>query len=252
MTDPNFIAGSECLDFVTAVESIVKRSCIIDYGIVQQVPAEGLVDVAVAVTDTKQNMICMTCVLANIASSSLTVKVKPNVGDRVLVVYPRTYNDEMFTVPDSDMKKKELIVSKRCKGYNIMSGIAILINQYRTATHKNYIQVEDGKVEVELAYDKDNDENLLSFSTDADGAINVTSKNYAIAVDKDGVVSMGTDNYAIAVDKDGYLSYTNKKDNKSQLTFTSSGMTLQDKNGCKIVTDQNYTTINGNLKVKNG
>ena len=157
MDKPNFMAGNECLDFVSTVEAIVKRSCIIDFGIVQNVPAEGVVDVAVAVSDTEQNMYCMTCVLANIASSSLTVKVKPNVGDRVLVVYPRLYDDSMFTVSSKEDDNKKLIVNPQAKGYNLCSGIAILINQYKKNGHHNYIKIEDGKIEAKLAYDKDND-----------------------------------------------------------------------------------------------
>lgn len=146
MEELNFIAGNQSLNFDTVVESIIKRSCIIDFGIVQEVPADGLVNVSVAVADTEQNMFCMTCVLANIASSSFTVNVKPNVGDRVLVVYPRLYDDGMFNVTDNEDDNKKIIVKAKARGYNLMSGIAVLLNQYKTNAHKNVLKIEDGLI----------------------------------------------------------------------------------------------------------
>lgn len=234
MSEPNFIAGGQCLDFVSSVEAIIKRSCIIDYGIVQDVPADGIVDVSVAVSDTAQNMFYMTCVLANIASSSVAIDVKPNIGDRVLVVYPRIYDEKMFTVSDDNKKKREIIVNEQAKGYNLLSGIAILLNQCKKASHKNVIKFDDGKLDIKLAYDKNSNKNLLNISTD-----------------KNGAISLSNDNCELEIDKDGYLSYKNKKDNKTELSFTSSGAKIQDSNGCKIEMSSSFTTINGNLKVRN-
>ena len=151
MNDPNLLAGKDCLDFVSSVEAIVRRSCIIDYGIVQKIPADGIVEVSVAVSDTPQNLYYMTCVLANLAGSSVAVNVKPNIGDRVLVVYPRIYDEDMFTVPDSDTDKVKIKVNKQARGYNLMSGIAILLNQYKTASHKNYIEIDNGIMDPFMA-----------------------------------------------------------------------------------------------------
>ena len=249
MEEPNFIAGNNCLDFVSVVEAIIKRSCIIDFGIVQEVQGEGIVDVSVAVSDTEQNMFCMTCVLANIASSSLTVAVKPNVGDRVLVVYPRIYDDDMFTVTDNEDDNKKIKLNPSAKGYSLCGGIAILLNQYKTAGHKNLIKIEDGKVDVKLAYSKDEDKNFLILTTDEEGAVELSNDKTALSLSKDGAISVGTDNYEISIDSDGYLKYENKKDNSTKVEFTSSGMTIQDKNGCKIVSSATDIQINGKLKV---
>lgn len=235
MKDPNFIAQEAGLNFNSVVEAIIKHSCIIDYGIIQDIVADGVVDVSVAVSRTEQDMLCMTCVLANIASAGFTLNVKPSVGDRVLVVYPRIYDDKMFTVPNGEEDKKKIIVNFDAKGYNLMSGIAILINQYKKASHKNVITLEEGKVTVALGYNKDDDKNTLNFTTDADGA-----------------VTLSNEKYSVAVDKDGYLSYTNADDEKTQLTFTASGFTIQDKNECKIVSSSEGITINGKLKIKKG
>lgn len=148
MEESDFIAGNDNLNFNAVVETIIKRSCIIDFGIIQNIPAEGIVDVSVAVSTTQQNMFCMTCVLANVASSSFTVNVKPNIGDRVLIVYPRIYDKDMFTVPDSEDDKKKIIVNEKAKGYNLLSGIAILMNQYKEASHKSVLKAEDGVITI--------------------------------------------------------------------------------------------------------
>lgn len=238
MNDLNFIAGNLNLDFNSAVEAVIKRSCIIDYGIVESVPAEGIVEVAVAVSDTEQNIIYLTCVLANIASASFTINVKPSVGDRVLVIYPRRYDENMFTVPDNDVDKKAVIINGQAKGYNIMSGIAILINQYKKASHKNVITLDNGKVDLKLLYDKDNDKYKLTFATDVNGACTVTNEK--------GTATLGAD---------GYLDYQQTEEgNNTQLTFSADGFLMQDKEGNKIESKKesgtNYVILNGNLKVK--
>ena len=182
MNDPNFIAQEAGLNFNSVVEAIIKHSCIIDYGIIQNIVADGVVDVSVAVSRTEQDMLCMTCVLANIAGAGFTLNVKPSVGDRVLVVYPRIYDDKMFTVPDSDTEKKKLIVNFNAKGYNLMSGIAILINQYKKASHKNVVTVDNGNISAKL--------NKVEITTDSDGAITVDNGKATVNIDKNGNVTV--------------------------------------------------------------
>lgn len=191
MTEPNFISQEAGLNFNTVVEAIIKRSCIIDFGIVQDIVSDGIVDVAVAVSKTKQDMLCMTCVLANVASKAFTLNVKPHKGDRVLVVYPRLYDDKMFNFTGSEGDNTKLIENYEANGYNLASGIAILLNQYKESGHKN----------------------------------------------------------VITIDEDGYFSYINS-DNKTKIEVKSTGISIEDNNGCTIVSDANYVTINGKLKVK--
>lgn len=238
MTDPNFISQEAGLNFNTVVESIIKRSCIIDFGIVQDVVSDGIVDVSVAVAKTEQDMFCMTCVLANVASKAFTLNVKPQKGDRVLVVYPRLYDDNMFNFTGSEGDDTKLTVNYKAKGYNLTSGIAILLNQYKESGHKNLITVDEGKVTIALGYDSDNDKNMLNFTSDENGAFTVSN-----------------DKCSIAVDKDGYLEYENTGDEKTKMQFTSSGFTMQDKNGNTVVSSapeggDAMIVINGNLKVK--
>lgn len=181
MKDPNFLTKEAGLDFNTVVGDIIKHSCIVDFGIIQNVVADGVVDVSLAVSKTPQDIMCMTCVLANIASSSVTLHIKPNVGDRVLVVYPRLFDDKMFAVP-SGSQATEVIVNPEAKGYNLTSGIAILINQYKQDTHENVITIDEGKVSSKL--------NKVEVTTTADGDITVDNGKATINIDKDGNVSV--------------------------------------------------------------
>lgn len=232
MSDLNFLAAEQTLSTNASIEAMIKQSCIVDFGIIQSVPEnnEGIVDVAVAVAKTKENMYCMRCVLADTASSSITVKIKPSVGDRVLVLYPRFYNSAMFNVADNEADRKKVTVDSNAGGYNLISGIAILMNQYKKNGHKNVISIEDGAITV-----TSNTDNVMS-------------------LDKDGNYEIKNAKGKVDLDKDGYLSYENTDDNKTQLKFTSSGFTIQDKNGCKIVASKSgndsTVVINGHLTVK--
>ncbi len=246
MTEPNFIAQEQGLNFNSVVEAIIKRSCIIDYGIIQKVVAKGVVEVAVAVAKTEEDMLCMTCVLANTASTALTIDIIPHVGDRVLVVYPRLYNDKMFNVTDSEDDNAKLTIDFEAQGYNLMSGIAILINQCKTSAHKNVITFEDGKVNIKLGYSADEDKNFLNISTTADGDVTLSNDKCFVTIDKDGAFTFNNEKASACIDTDGYLDYENTDDNNTKLRFTSSGMTMQDKNGCKIVSSSSGMTIQDN------
>lgn len=155
--DNNFLASFDNIDFTTAVGNLVKKSCIIDFGIIRKVVAKGIVDVELSVASTKEDIVCLTCVLANISSSSFTIDIEPTVGDKVIVFYPRRYDGNMFDV-DND----KVIVKERVSGYNLLSGIALLFNQYRKNKHKNFIHIKDGIVEYSL----NNNKVTLDLSTD--------------------------------------------------------------------------------------
>lgn len=198
MTDPNFISQEAGLNFNTVVESIIKRSCIIDFGIVQEVVSDGIVDVSVAVAKTEQDMFCMTCVLANVASKAFTLNVKPQKGDRVLVVYPRLYDDNMFNFTGSEGDDTKLTVNYKAKGYNLTSGIAILLNQYKESGYKNFITVDEGNISAEL--------NKVKLTTTKDGDITVNNGKATAGIDKDGAVTVDNGKATINVDKNGNVS----------------------------------------------
>lgn len=251
----NLKAGQETLNLISTIRTMIGNSCIIDFGIVQSVPYEGLVNVSVAVTKTKQDMQIMTCVLANPASSSLTTYIKPNEGDRVIVLYPRLFDAKMFTVEEA--KKKEVIVNAEARGYNLISGIAILMNQFKEASHKNLLKLDDGKVTLKLAYDKDNDKNLLTLETDENGAIHLDSNEgkFKINVDNtDGDISslLTCNDVTAEINKDSELTITNPKasvniDKDGAFTVTSNSNTK-----IQIDKDGNITLeAKGKISLKN-
>ena len=251
----NLLAGQESLNLISTIRRMINNSCIVDFGIVQNVPSEGLVDVSVAVSKTKQDMQIMTCVLANPASSSLTMYIKPNVGDRVIVLYPRLFDSDMFTVDDA--KKQEVIVNSRAKGYNLTSGIAILMNQYKEASHKNFLNLDDGKLTLRLAYDKNNDKNLLTLETDENGAVHLDSNEGKFKFDVDNadgdISTKVTCNDATAeINKDSEITVANPKasaviDKDGAVTITSNTSTK-----INIDKDGNITLeANGKISLKN-
>ena len=134
------------------------------------------------------------------------MNIVPHVGDRVLVVYPRMYDDKMFAVPDGDTKQNT-IVNPVAKGYNLMSGIAILMNQYKKASHENVITVDDGKVNAKL--------NKVEITTTADGDITLKNPNATVSIDKNGNV---------AVNAKG--KYTFKNDDTNLFTVISNLNTI--------------------------
>lgn len=214
MSPSDFVAGREGVGLSSAIEAMIKRSCIIDYGIIQNVVADGVVDVSVAVSKTQQDMIIMTCVLANIASANFTLKIVPKKGDRVLVIYPRIFNDTMFKVEGDETKDTKIIVDKDAKGYNLASGIAVLLNQYKSSGHKNVITIDEG------------------------GTFTFVNDKVTVSLNSDGYISYEQT-------EDG---------NDTLFSFSDSGFTIQDKAGSKIVSDTSSGSesiiINGHLKVK--
>lgn len=231
----NLLAGQKSINTNAMIRHMINNSCIVDFGIVQSVPYEGLVNVAVAVAKTKQDMQVMTCVLANPASSSLTTYIKPNEGDRVIVLYPRLFDAKMFTVDDST--KKDVIVNAQARGYNLISGIAILMNQFKEASHKNLLKLDDGKASLNLAYSKDDDKNLLTIDTDENGAVHLNSNDGKFMFDIDNadgdISSKITCNDATAeINKDSEITVENSK-----------ASAKIDKDGAVTITSNSNTTI---------
>lgn len=209
---------------------VINNTFIVEYGIIKNIPAEGVVTVEMSVAEKANDIVITDCVLASFASSSVTVRIKPNIDDKVMVLFPRKFHSNMF-----QKGKNEPIIAEATTGYNVLTGIAILLNQYQEATHKNFIDISDGNLTMKLAYDKDNEKNLVNLTTD-----------------KDGNIEINNGKSKVVVNSDGYLSYTNtdSEDNKSKIVFDSNGVTIQDKNGCTITSSKTSIKINNKLEIK--
>ena len=180
---------------------VIGTTFIVEYGIIKKIPATGIVTVEMSVADSADDIIITNCVLASFASSSVTVNIKPNIDDKVIVLFPRRFAGKMFN-PETN----EPIITDCGNGYTIMGGIAILLNQYQEAYHKNYIDISDGCITLKMAYSEDDDKNLFTFESKADGGLTLVSNNVQVTANKDSEISVTNGKAKITVDKDGNVT----------------------------------------------
>ena len=244
----SILNGASSANFMTAVQTMISRSCIVDFGVIQKADKKGIVEVAVSVADSSEDIKYITCVLANTASSSVTVNIKPNVGDKVIVLYPRRFDSKMFSTDN-----KDVIVNKNARGYNLFSGIALLCNQYKVNSHKNLITLEDGTVTIQLVYNEDDDKNKVIASINSDGEFAYSSnENFNLNVNKDGELAYSSnDNFNLNVSKDGSFELAS---NNVQITANSNDEVsiTNGKATVKIDSSGNVTVeTSGKYKFKN-
>lgn len=171
---------------------------IVEMGIIKEIQEDGRVTVEMSASTKAEDIVITNCVLANIASSSVTVSVKPNIDDKVIVLFPRRYSSRMFSP-----EQNETIVSSGVSSYSVAGGIAVLMNVFQADYHKNYISIEDGCLTVKLAYSEDDEENLFSLTTTADGAITLNSNDTTVSIDNENAMTIDTGKAQVSIDKDG-------------------------------------------------
>lgn len=179
----------------------IGTTFIVEYGIIKDIPATGIVTVEMAVADSADDIIITNCVLASFSSSSVTVNIKPNIDDKVIVLFPRRFAGKMFN-PETN----EPIITACGNGYTIMGGIAILLNQYQESFHKNFIDVSDGCITLKMAYSKDEDKNLFTFESNADGELTLVSNDVQIAANKDSEITVTNGKATVTIDKNGNVT----------------------------------------------
>lgn len=232
----NILTEAVNADLPSAVQAMINRSCLIDFGVVQKVVGKGLVFVAVSVANSKTDVRYMTCTLVNIAGSDFTIDITPKKGDKVLVFYPRRYSSKMFR-----KEKEDAYIDEDANGYNLMCGLALLCNQYRTDTHKNLITFEDGGFTYNLVYNEDEDKNKVIVSINTDGELHYASnENFSFDVDKDGAVNIEQNNVKIDINKNSEITIDNSK---ATIKIDSSGNVSIDAKGGKISLKNNLTSL---------
>lgn len=213
----------------------IGATYIVDYGIIKDIPTDGIVTVEMSASKDKQSITVTNCILASFASSSFTVKIKPNIDDKVIVLFPKNYSSRMF-----DKEVNETIISQATEGYCLLGGIAILLNQFQDF-HKNYIDFSDGCADIKLAYSENDDKNFISLNTNKDGEITLTVKDkFSQKIDKDGALNITSNKTSIKINKDDEITVNN---GKATVTI--------DKNGnVKIDTSGKYTIKNSSTNLK--
>lgn len=229
------VLGGLGLSDADATHRRIGATYIVDYGIIKDIPTDGIVTVEMSASKDKQSITITNCILASFASSSFTVKIKPNIDDKVIVLFPKNYSSRMF-----DKEVNETIISQATEGYCLLGGIAILLNQFQDF-HKNYIDFSDGCADIKLAYSEDDDKNFISLNTNKDGEITLTVKDkFSQKIDKDGALNITSNNTSIKINKDDEITVNN---GKATVTI--------DKNGnVKIDTSGKYTIKNSSTNLK--
>ena len=247
------VLGGLGLSDADAAHRRIGATYIVDYGIIKDIPTDGIVTVEMSASKDKQSITVTNCILASFASSSFTVKIKPNIDDKVIVLFPKNYSSRMF-----DKEVNETIISQATEGYCLLGGIAILLNQFQDF-HKNYIDFSDGCADIKLAYSEDDDKNFISLNTNKDGEITLTVKDkFSQKINKDGEITLTVkDKFSQKIDKDGALNITSNntsikinKDNEITVNNGKATVTI-DKNGnVKIDTSGKYTIKNSSTNLK--
>ena len=134
----------------SAIRKMVAETPIVEFGIVKQVIAKGVVLVQLSVARDEKAVTLITCPLMSVACGNVTIDIEPKENDKVLVLFPRVFDTDMF-----DLDNKDTLINPNASGYNLLSGVAILMTQYKKNKHKN----------------------TLSISSDANGNITLTDSN---------------------------------------------------------------------------
>lgn len=245
---PNNILETLGQSEADTLHRVINNTFIVEMGIVKDIPSDGIVTVEMSVANDAENIVVTNCVLANFSSSSVTVNIKPNVDDKVLVLFPRKFAGGMFS-PETN----EPIISEAVTGYCMTGGIAILMNQYQEAFHKNFIDVSDGKLTMKLAYSEDDEKNLLVLETNELGEITLqTNDNFTETVNKDGELDIRCNDTNINVNKSNEIAITT---GKAKVNIDSSGNITIDAMGGKLSLKNDkaslFSILNGMLNVLN-
>lgn len=186
------------------IRRLINRTVIVEWGTIKEVLGDGgVVEVLLAVTDRPENITVVTCALLSPCSKGLAINVKPSVGDKVLVLSPRFYDVDMFDVTEDT----KTLIRKNSTGYNNLSCIAILYNQFRESSFENTVKIEEGNITAKL--------NKVEVTTTADGDINIKNPKAEVTIDKDGNVKVNAQG-----------KYTLKNATKDLLTVISNLNTI--------------------------
>ena len=206
------------------VQNILEKRFIIGYGTINDIPFDGVVSVLVSVSKDKSAQQVVTCPYATLMTSSVAVKIKPNIEDKVILVSPQLFDVKMFS-----KKQLDTIFDETAFGYSALACIALPLSAFRNGEYDNIISIEDGKVKAELAYDENSEKNNFTLDINKDGEleVNCSYKN-------------GEYQGKLSIDKDGVLTFSNPK-----TTFT-----IDNSGNIKIETDGKFTFKNNTTDLK--
>jgi hypothetical protein len=243
------------------LHAFIGTTFILEYGIIKNIPAKGIVTVEMSVADSADDIIITNCVYANLAGSSFSLNIKPNVDDKVMVFFPRKFLGAMFK-----KESNEALVSECGNGYSLMGGIAVPMNQYHETKHKNYIDLSDGNLTLKLAYDEENERNLFSLATSADGSLSLSlgynededKSMVELSAQADGNITLINTVTTVTIEDDGAYSIDNgkstvsaDKDGNITLSNAVTTVTIEDDGAYSIDNGKSTVSVdkNGNISI---
>lgn len=168
MDDKGLISKALSTSQSASIKGIINRTLIVEWGTVKKVVTRGVVDVLLAVTDKPENTTAVTCTLISPCSKSIAIDIEPQVGDKVLVLSPRRFDVDMFTLSDNT----EVIEHPNFTGYNNLCCVAILFNQFRPDSYEQNIQITQEGVITIAKGDKS-----LTVDLEGDNGITISDSN---------------------------------------------------------------------------
>lgn len=166
-----------------AVQQILRRTCIVDFGVITEILGENVVKVGIAVADSVEDVQIIVCTLISPCSASIALNIEPSVGDKVLVFFPRHFSPSMFEVTDDPAP----IIDNACQSYSRLGGLAVLMNQFNYDKHKKSINIsvagtleysvgDTNKITFDLSDQDSNkitisDSNGCTFETSSEGTV---------------------------------------------------------------------------------
>lgn len=167
-----------------AVQQILRRTCIVDFGVITEVLGENVVKVGIAVADSVEDVQIIVCTLISPCSATMALNIEPSVGDKVLILFPRHFSSSMFEITEGDPAP---IIDNACQSYSRLGGLAILMNQFDYEKHKNSINIsvsgileysvgDTNKITLDLSDQENNkiiisDSNGCTFETSSEGTV---------------------------------------------------------------------------------
>lgn len=168
MADKESISKALSTSQSASIKGIVNRTLIVEWGTIKKIVAKGVVDVLLSVTDRPENTTAVTCVLVSPCSKSISIDLEPQVGDKVLVLSPRRFDVDMFTLSDDT----EVIEKPNFTGYNNLCCIAMLCNQFRPASYSQSISVDTSGILTLQKGDK-----TLTVNLEGENGITISDSN---------------------------------------------------------------------------
>ena len=204
----DFLIQAQFSTFSNAVQSIIGRTCLIEFGIVKEIIAKGIVRVVVSVAKEPSDVRILNCILIVPSASSVMVNIEPQINDKVIVFFPRRFNSGMFQIDleNADAECNDIIKDDNGEGFTPFTGLAMLANQFRPNEYFNSITLNNGMAEIKLAYSSDDSKNLLTVSTNEKGEVSVKSNAVSLDVKSDNSITIDTSKAKVNIDKDGNIT----------------------------------------------